>query len=370
MINNKKCPRKIRDKEQSDVNEFLVCHIEKVSSDGSKARGGNCDTRLEKAALMIIPTGVGASIGGYAGDASLYAQKIAKHIPLIVNPNIVNAAVFSGITENMFYVEGFAIEEFVKGNIALVPSKNNKIGIIFDRAISQSVLNIHINTINALKTVYGIDVTGYEITEESAGVEFFTTQSGASSGRVNNPQTLLKAGQKLLDNGANALAVVCSFEEPPEDDYENGDGVDIVGGVEAIISHYLTKKLMCPCVHAPAFEDVTITDKKVNPKVSAEYITPTFLPCLLFGLKNAPMLVDLNNTKPPANSITVKDLHSVSVPYNALGSSVVMDALAAGIPVYAVKENSTVLNIDKSILNLSEIKELQTYEDYVKVLDN
>ena len=43
----KKCPRKIRDKEQSDMNEFLECHIEKVSSDGSKARGSNCDTRLE-----------------------------------------------------------------------------------------------------------------------------------------------------------------------------------------------------------------------------------------------------------------------------------------------------------------------------------
>ena len=44
---NKYCPRKIRDKEQSDVNEFFERHIEKVSSDGSKARGGNCDTRLD-----------------------------------------------------------------------------------------------------------------------------------------------------------------------------------------------------------------------------------------------------------------------------------------------------------------------------------
>ena len=48
FVIRKICPRKIRDKEQSDVNEFWECHIEKVSSDGSKARGGNCDTRLEK----------------------------------------------------------------------------------------------------------------------------------------------------------------------------------------------------------------------------------------------------------------------------------------------------------------------------------
>ena len=57
-----KCPRKIRDKEHSaeqkltkcqflreeDMNEFLECHLEKVSSGGSKVRGDNCDTRLNE----------------------------------------------------------------------------------------------------------------------------------------------------------------------------------------------------------------------------------------------------------------------------------------------------------------------------------
>ena len=325
----------------------------------------------KKTALMIVPTGIGASIGGYAGDASLYAQKIARRIPLIVNPNIVNAALFSGITDNMYYVEGFAIDEFVKGNIALKPSTNNKIGVIFDRAISENVLNIHINTINAIKTVYGIDVIGYEVSCEPAGIEFFTTTNGISSGKVNNPETLLSAGEKLIQRGAQALAVVCAFDEPPEDDYENGDGVDIVGGVEAVISHYLTRELMCPCVHAPAFEDVTITGKIVNPKVSAEYITPTFLPCLLFGLKNAPQLIDLKapDIKSKESYITVSDLHSVSVPYNALGASVVLDALSQNIPVYAIKENSSVLNIDKNAIHLDGVIELETYEDYINILE-
>ena len=325
----------------------------------------------KKTALMIVPTGIGVSIGGYAGDASLYAQKIARRIPLIVNPNIVNAALFSGITANMYYVEGFAIDEFVKGNIALKPSTNNKIGVIFDRAISENVLNIHINTINAVKTVYGIDVIGYEVSCEPAGIEFFTTTNGISSGKVNNPETLLSAGEKLIQRGAQALAVVCAFDEPPEDDYENGDGVDIVGGVEAVISHYLTRKLMCPCVHAPAFEDVTITGKIVNPKVSAEYITPTFLPCLLFGLKNAPQLIDLKapDIKSKESYITVSDLHSVSVPYNALGASVVLDALSQNIPVYAIKENNSVLNIDKNAIHLDGVIELETYEDYINILE-
>ena len=43
----------------------------------------------------------------------------------------------------MLYVEGFSIDEFFKGNINLNPSKNNKIGVVFDKAIPKDVLNIH-----------------------------------------------------------------------------------------------------------------------------------------------------------------------------------------------------------------------------------
>lgn len=328
----------------------------------------------KKAALMIVPTGIGASIGGYAGDASSSAQKIAKNIPLIVNPNIVNAAVFSGITDNMYYLEGWCIEQLVKGNIALFPSRNNKIGVIFDKAIPKNVLNIHINTLNAIKTVYGIDIIGYEITEEEAGVEFFNTENGISSGNVKNPQTLAKTGKNLLKKGANAIAVVCFFEEPPEDDYENGEGVDIVGGVEAVISHYLSRELMCPCVHAPAFEDTSITGEIVNPKVSAEYITPTFLPCLLFGLKNAPLIKKMNEICEKdiesGNYISYKDLHSIAVPHNSLGSSVALDAIKHSIPVYAIKENSTVLNVNSySLGKQNDIIETDSYENYSKLFE-
>ena len=50
----KRCPRKIRDKKQSDVNEFLECHLEKVSSGGSKVRGDNCDTRLNRFVVLNV----------------------------------------------------------------------------------------------------------------------------------------------------------------------------------------------------------------------------------------------------------------------------------------------------------------------------
>lgn len=315
--------------------------------------------------VFNIPTGTGAKTGGFAGDAGYIVRKIAKEFPLIVNPNVVNAACFSSITDNMQYVEGYAMTEFFKGNISLKPSSQNKIGVIFDRAISRDVLNIHINTINAVKTVYGIDVIGYEITKENVGTEFFTTENGISSGKVNNPETLAEAGRILLERGAEAIAVVCKFEEPEEDGYADGTGVDVVGGAEALISHYLSKELNVPVVHAPAFEDYSVKPVLVHPKSAAEYITPTFLPCILIGLNNAPLLIKGLDEK----FITINDVKTLIMPYNCLGSEIVTKAVKKGIIVLAVRENSTVLNADSSMLGLGDkITQIDTYEECLRFL--
>ncbi len=314
---------------------------------------------------FVVPTGIGASIGGFAGDASLVARNFAKDFNVIVNPNVVNAACFSGITDNMLYVEGWTLSQFMKGNLGLIPSVNNKVGVIFDKGISQGVINVHINTINAVKTVYGVDIIGYEITEEPCKVEFYNTESGISSGSVLDNKTLLKAGEKLLKRGAETIAVVCKFEEPPEDNYQNGEGVDIVGGVEAVISHYLTRELKVPVAHSPAFEDITISKEIVDPKAAAEYITPTFLPCILIGLGNAPLI----SYKKVEHYIGVESLKALIMPYNALGSSIVFDAISKGVNVYAVKENSSVLNITKNIINKDDIIEVNTYKECLKMIE-
>ena len=314
---------------------------------------------------FVVPTGIGASVGGFAGDASHVARNFAKDFNVIVNPNVVNAACFSGITDNMLYVEGWTLSQFIKGNLRLLPSSNNKVGVIFDKGISQGILNVHINTINAVKTVYGIDIMGYEITEEPCKVEFYNTISGISSGSVLNNETLLKAGKRLVEKGANTIAVVCKFEEPPEDNYQNGEGVDIVGGVEAVISHYLTRELKVPVAHSPAFEDITISKEIVDPKTAAEYITPTFLPCILIGLSNAPLI----SYEKVEHYIGVESLKALIMPYNALGTSIVFDALAKNIKVYAVKENTSVLNITKSHINKDDIIEVDTYRECLEKLE-
>jgi len=310
---------------------------------------------------FIIPTGIGASIGGYAGDASFWAREFSKKYKLIVNPNVVNAACFSGITDNMLYVEGYSLDDFFKGKLSLTPSNNNKIGIIFDKDISPKILNVHINTINAVKTVYGCNILGWEITDSPVGIDFYINNKTNSTGTVKNVDTLLRAAEKLIKQGAEAIAIVCKFKEDNNDDYASGNGIDPVGGVEAIISHIISEEFKVPAAHSPAFEDITISTDIVNPKCAAEYITPTFLPCILLGLSNAPKL---NQNK----DLSINDLKFLIMPYNSLGCTPVIECIKRKIPIYAVKENKTSLNVTAKGLKL-ESKHVIIIDKYKDLLE-
>ena len=327
---------------------------------------------------LSIPTGVGAEIGGYAGDAGYVAREFAKYFKLIVNPNVVNAGILSAINDNMYYVEGYAFDEFFNGKICLtphIPLKFNKIGVIFDKSIPEDILNIHINTINAAKIVKGYDIPYFELTDEPVGVSLNIDLTGVSTGQVQNEKTLFRAAQKLINKGCNALAVVCYFNDECEDEnYNNGTGVDPIGGIEAVISHYLTKEFMLPSAHSPAFSGLDISYKKMNEKVASEFISSTYLPCILDGLSIAPQLckggIELDN-----KCIKNTDVKSLIVPNGALGSKAVISALKNGIEVCAVK-NKTVLSIDCNklkedgiIKRLEYIKEFSSYQnclDYIR----
>lgn len=336
-------------------------------------------------AACIIPTGIGASIGGYAGDASPYINLLSKVCPVITNPNSVNAAIFSGINDNILYTEGYAIDMLFKEEIALRPSKFNKIGVIFDKAIPEKVLNVHINTINAVKSTYGINISGYEITEENAGVDFSVSETGISTGELKNPDALINSARKLIAKGAEALAAVCYFDTPDDSDYANGSGIDIVGGVEAVISHILTREFKVPVAHAPAFDEnsLVISSEIVNKKAAAEYITPTFLPCLLLGLYNAPKIIENLSLRgggsvPTRQSnpfdITLKNIKALVMPYGCMGGLPVLKAIEKNIPVIAVEENKTVLNINSELLKIEDkvvkVKNYQEAAGYLLALKN
>ena len=131
-----------------------------------------------------------------------------------------------------------------------------------------------------------------------------------------------------------------------------------VGGVEAVISHYISKELKVPCAHSPAFADYNIYPDLVDGRAASEYITPTFLPCILLGLSNAPVI----STQ---NGFSVSNLDYLVMPYDALGSIPVFEAVKRGIDVFAVKENLTALNVTPDKISNSII----TVSDYDACLD-
>ena len=131
--------------------------------------------------------------------------------------------------------------------------------------------------------------------------------------------------------------------------------MDPVGGVEAIISHYISKELQVPCAHSPAFVDYQIYPDLVDGKAASEYITPTFLPCILIGLNNAPIIST-------TEGISIDDLDYLVMPYDALGSTPVFEAIKRGIKVFAIKENSTELNVSANNIS-NKIIEIPTYKD-------
>ncbi|HEY9846746.1 MAG TPA: DUF3326 domain-containing protein, partial [Candidatus Caenarcaniphilales bacterium] len=58
--------------------------------------------------VLLVPTGIGAAIGGYAGDALPVARAIAQVADrVITHPNVLNGAQLYWSLPHVFYVEGY-----------------------------------------------------------------------------------------------------------------------------------------------------------------------------------------------------------------------------------------------------------------------
>jgi len=70
--------------------------------------------------VLIIPTGMGASIGGYAGDAIPVLRLIASIADnVITHPNVLNGALMYRPFSNAMYVDGYTLDQFAAGRCAL-----------------------------------------------------------------------------------------------------------------------------------------------------------------------------------------------------------------------------------------------------------
>jgi len=301
---------------------------------------------------MIIPTGVGASIGGFAGDATPQMNLIASlSNVLITHPNVANAAGLQKLPANALYVEGYALDQFFKNEWAFQPIRQHRIGVILDHGIASDMRILHENTINAVKTVHGLAILDPIETSEAVDVRCDFTPAGTSTGTLANPDVILAAAEKLIAQGATAIALCVQMPElTREEEYATGSGVDPVGGLEAILSHLVVSEFQIPCAHSPVFslqDTLDSWDTVVDPRAAAEFITPTFLPCVLTGLAQSPKLINLSEKTP--YDLSLSDLNAVIVPANVLGGIPVLAALEHNIPVIAVAENPTVLNVDAGL---------------------
>ncbi len=319
--------------------------------------------------LLIVPTGIKAAIGGYAGDALPVARAIAAVADTVItHPNVLNGASLFYPMPNVLYVEGYSIDQLALGNWGLRPVHRNRIGIILDQAIEPDLELRHRQAIAAARATLGLEITDIITTDQPLGVEIQTGASGATWGTIANPDSLLRAAGQLIHTcQAQAIAVVARFPDdlsPALIDYRQGKGVDLLAGAEAVISHLIVREFGVPCAHAPALQPLPL-DPSLSPRAAAEELGYTFLPCVLVGLSRAPQIIrDLQQLRSP--DISMADIDVVITPASACGGIAAI-ALNPHVQSIFVTENTTALAVYPESLGLRGLK-VKTYLEAIGVL--
>ncbi len=319
--------------------------------------------------VLIVPTGVGAAIGGYAGDALPVAKAITQVSDrLITHPNVLNGAQLYWSLENTLYVEGYGLDKFAAGKWGLHPVQQNKIGLLLDKGIEPELRLRQLQAAEATRATLGLKLTDYVVTDAPLEVELRTATSGASWGTIGNPGSLLRAADKLINQaGAEAIAVVARFPDESENNadlqnYRHGGGVDPIAGAEAVISHLIVRNFKIPAAHAPALMPLP-ADPDVSPRAAAEELGYTFLPCVLVGLSRAPRFVSDRSTE----SIWAETVDVAIVPYTACGGSAVLSWSNTPTQIIAVTDNTTQIQVPPEPLGI-KVTKVKSYLEALGIL--
>ena len=334
--------------------------------------------------LLVIPTGVGCVVGGYAGDGLPAARLLAAASGcLITHPNVMNGASLYWSDRRIHYVEGWALDRFAAAELALAPVAGRRVGLLLDAGIEPQLRARQLQAAEACRATLGLSIGPVVTTEVPLGVGLSLGPSGSSWGSLERPDALLRAGEKLVAAGATAIAAVARFPEDPESEalvaYRAGSGVDALAGAEAVISHLLVRHLGIPCAHAPALAPLPL-DPDLDPRAAAEELGHTFLPCVLVGLSRAPDLLPLGPGDVTAGGwpgrpqrwpagrfgsgqeltragglLEASSLGAVVAPAGALGGEAVLACAARGVPLIAVAGNACLLQVSGEALGLEVI---------------
>ena len=109
--------------------------------------------------LLVIPTGIGCELGGYAGDGLPAARLLAAASScLITHPNVMNAASLYWSDRRIHYVEGWALDRFAAGELALAPRASQRVGVLLDAGIEPELVLRHRQVIDACRASLGLPI--------------------------------------------------------------------------------------------------------------------------------------------------------------------------------------------------------------------
>jgi len=319
---------------------------------------------------FIVPTGIQASVGGYLGDATPFANRIAALSDYtITNPNVVNGGVLNLMSDNILYTEGTVMDMLFRGETSLKPHNGmNRIGVVIEKTDDRGALALIHNTINAMRAVGGVEVVGAEQTDGSIGAHAYI-KDGVAHGDIKDLSPPDATIRKLIKKGAQTIALSAEIhaEKKMWETYFTGKGPNPVGAIEAVISHYVVDKYGIPAAHAPLVRKkdwpMNLRDTKVFWRAGAEAISPAYLGCVLLGLSKAPLLCR-NSEK---GAISVDDISALVIPYSSCGGIPVFECAERGIPIIAVKEIRTNLNVTPESIGIDAIS-VRTMDDALRTL--
>ena len=307
--------------------------------------------------VFLVPTGIGAEIGGHAGDATPAAQLLASGCDhLITHPNVVNASDINEIPENAFYVEGSVICRFLMGTAGLKPVRTNRVLVVIDAQSDEMIENLALNTVEATRATYGLKCAGIYRLDPPLDLTATYAESGRAVGIGYGIDRLFDLLGETRD-GYDAVAISSLIAVPDgcHDQYFTSDGtmVNPWGGVEAMLTHAVSQFLDVPSAHAPMMEsrEILFGDSgRVDPRMAAEAISSSFFQCVLKGLKRSPAIVTDPSQMRSNDVLTVEDVSCLVLPDGCIGLPT-LAALEQGIPVIAVGEGKGLMANDLAALS-------------------
>lgn len=296
-------------------------------------------------AVLLVPTGIGAEIGGHAGDAAPVARLLASACDhLITHPNVVNASEINELPENGLYVEGSAITQLLMGTVGLQPVRSNRVLLVMDKHAESQITEMTINTVSAARAAMGLDCPAVVELDSTLSMSAEYSSSSRAIGRIEHLEKLCETLHKyraVFDAVALSSKIRVPKELPLKYLQSKGEMVNPWGGVEAMLTHAITLIFGVPTAHAPMEDSMEMVDMHagvVDPRISAEAGSACYLQCVFKGLHKSPRLISDASAMNHPGVLSVKDISCLIIPDGCLGLPT-LAALEQDIPVIAVREN-------------------------------